>query len=145
MARYSMFLGRKNQYCEYDYPTKCNLHIQCDPYHITSGIFHRTRTKNFIISMEIAKILICQSNMDKLAWNWGNQASRLQSIPQRYSQQDSMVLAQNINIGLWNKIESPEISPHTYGHVIIGKGGKNIQQRKDSLFNKQCSENWSTM
>ena len=25
--------------------TKCNLQIQCDPYQITNGIFHRTRTK----------------------------------------------------------------------------------------------------
>ena len=25
--RYSMFLGRKNQYCENDYTTKCNLQI----------------------------------------------------------------------------------------------------------------------
>ena len=25
--RYSMFLGRKNQYCENDYATKCNLQI----------------------------------------------------------------------------------------------------------------------
>ena len=24
-----MFLGRKNQYCENDYTTKCNLQIQC--------------------------------------------------------------------------------------------------------------------
>ena len=40
-----MFLGKKNQYCENDYTTKCNLEIQCDPYQITNGIFHRTRTK----------------------------------------------------------------------------------------------------
>ena len=38
-----MFLGWKNKYCENDYTTKCNLHIQCDPYQITNGIFHRTR------------------------------------------------------------------------------------------------------
>ena len=47
--RYSMFLGRKNQYCENDRTTKHNLEIHCDPYQITSGIFHRTRTKNFTI------------------------------------------------------------------------------------------------
>ena len=40
-----MFLGIKNQYCENDYTTKCNLQIQCDPYKITNGIFHRTGTK----------------------------------------------------------------------------------------------------
>ena len=40
-----MFLGRKNQYCENDYTTICNLQIQWDPYQITNGIFHRTKKK----------------------------------------------------------------------------------------------------
>jgi len=51
----SMLLDCKNQYCENDYTTKCNLQIQCDPYQITSDIFHRTGTKNFTIDMETLK------------------------------------------------------------------------------------------
>ena len=50
-----------------------NLQIQHNFYQTTSGIFHRIRTSNFTICMEIQKTLNSQSNLEKEEWNWRNQ------------------------------------------------------------------------
>ena len=76
-------------------------------------------------------IIKSQSNLEGKKWSWRNQGPWLQSILQRFSNQNSMVLTQ------WNCIQSPEINLSTHlWPLIYVKGGKNIKWRKYHLFNK---------
>ena len=75
MERYTMFVDWKNQYCQNDYTAQGgNLQIQCNPYQITNGILHRTRTKNCEVCIETEKTLNGHSNLEKEKWSWRNQA-----------------------------------------------------------------------
>ena len=65
MERQSLFLGRKNQYCENDYYT--NLQIQCNPYQITNGIFTELE-QNFHNSYGSTKPPNSQRNLEKEQW-----------------------------------------------------------------------------
>ena len=48
---------------------------QSNRYQATNGIFHRTRTNNFTMCMEIQKTPNSQSNLEKEKQSWRNQPS----------------------------------------------------------------------
>ena len=58
-------MDQKKQDSENEYTIQSNLYIQCNTYQATNSIFHRTRTNNFTICMEIQKNSNSQSNLEK--------------------------------------------------------------------------------
>ena len=134
--------------------TQSHLHIQCNSYPITNGIFPELKQKILHIVCKpkrpwIGKAIVRKKNGDR----WINltnfrlhykklQRQRLYYTKSIYIQRlyykaitkTIWYWHKNKNTAKKNRTETPEINPCTHEYFIFLKGGRNIQWRKDSLL-----------
>jgi hypothetical protein len=121
----------QNQHCKNNYTTKSNLCIQCDAYQNPNDILHRNRKINPKIHMETQKTFSSLRNSQQKVQCWRYHKPDFKLYYRAITTKTAWFWHKNRHKDQQNRIEDPDISPHSYRQLIFYKRAQNPQWRRD--------------
>jgi hypothetical protein len=102
------------------------------PIKLPTQFFQRHGKNNSHIHLERKKkTRIAKTILNKKRTTWGITIFDLKLYYRAVVIKTTWYWYRDRHIDQWNKIEDPEIKPHTYGHLIFNTDAKNIQWKKE--------------
>jgi hypothetical protein len=131
VERSPMLMDWQNQHRKNSYTTKSNLHVQRNFIKITMTFITETEKSTLKLTWKHKGPWIAEATLSKKKC-WRYHISDFKLYYRATAIKTAWYWHKNRYKDQWNRIEDPDMKPHSYAYLIFDKGTKN------SLFDKCC-------